>query len=182
MGKSKNVVEKVAAIAQKAKARKGKTTVIRGNIPIRLNVLKCYDISAKDGRVLMDVAVFRLSKKDKRLGDVLRYEMSDGFVEVSSGPNGMASVWDYDIVLMAISHLTEAMNHYRKHGGEKPGRVFTPHVSEILKFCRRTEGGRQRDEVVGGAPKAEHYTPQNAKSKANGRWGSCGDLGRRIVD
>ncbi len=95
----------------------------------------------------MDVAVFRLSKRDKRANEVIRYDMPDGYVEVSSGPKGMASVWDYDIVLMGISHLTEAINRYRSGRGGKPTRKFRPHVSEILKFCRRSDGGRQYEEI-----------------------------------
>jgi plasmid replication initiation protein len=106
-----------------------------------------YDVATKDSRSIMDVAVFRLSKKDKRAGETIRYELTDGYVEVKAGPDGMASVWDYDIVLMAISHLTDAMNRYKQGHGEKPGRVFRPHVSEILKFCRRSDGGRQYEEI-----------------------------------
>lgn len=117
-----------------------------------------YDIATKDSRSIMDVAVFRLSKKEKRIGETIRYEMADGFVEVTGGPSrlhkvtnreigGMASVWDYDIVLMAISYLTDAMNRYRAGQGEKPGRVFQPNASEILKFCRRSDGGRQHEDI-----------------------------------
>jgi len=106
-----------------------------------------YDVATKDSRSIMDVAVFRLSKKDKRAGETIRYELTDGYVEVKAGPDGMASVWDYDIVLMAISHLTYAMNRYREGRGDKPSRVFRPHVAEILKFCRRSDGGRQYEEI-----------------------------------
>jgi len=117
-----------------------------------------YDVATKDSRSIMDVAVFRLSKKEKRIGETIRYELADGFVEVTGGPSrrhkttnreigGMASVWDYDIVLMAISHLTDAMNRYRAGQGEKPGRVFRPNASEILKFCRRSDGGRQHEDI-----------------------------------
>lgn len=106
-----------------------------------------YDVATKDSRSIMDVAVFRLSKKDKRAGETIRYELVDGYVEVKAGPDGMASVWDYDIVLMAISHLTDAMNRYREGRGEKPSRLFRPHVAEILKFCRRSDGGRQYEEI-----------------------------------
>src|SRR6218665_349637 len=67
----------------------------------------------------------------------------------SSGEAGMASVWDYDIVLMAISHLTDARTPHRKGGGERPSRFFRPHVSKILKFCRRSDGGRQYEEIEG---------------------------------
>src|SRR5690606_27641488 len=73
-----------------------------------------YDVSTRDSRSVMDVAVFRLSKKDKRAGELIRYDLPDGYVEVSAGAHGMASVWDYDIVLMLVSHLTEAMNRYRE--------------------------------------------------------------------
>ncbi len=55
----------------------------------------------------------------------------------------MASVWDYDIVLMMVSHLTEAMNRYREGKGGKPGRVFRLHVSDILRFARRGNGSSQ---------------------------------------
>lgn len=106
-----------------------------------------YDVGGRDNRSVMDVAMFRLSKRDKRAGEMIRYELPDGYVEVSSGIHGMASVWDYDIVLMMISHLTEAMNLYREGKGEKPGRVFKPHVSDILKFARRGDGSRQVKEV-----------------------------------
>lgn len=106
-----------------------------------------YDVGGRDNRSVMDVAVFRLSKKDKRAGELIRYELRDGYVEVSAGAHGMASVWDYDIVLMMVSHLTEAMNRYRKGKGGKPGRVFRPHVSDILKFARRGNGSRQVQEV-----------------------------------
>ena len=108
-----------------------------------------YDVATKDSRSIMDVAVFRLSKKDKRVNETIRYERADGYVEVVSGEAGMASVWDYDIVLMAISHLNDAMNLYKQGRGEKPSRIFRPHVSEILKFCRRSDGGRQYEEIEG---------------------------------
>ena len=108
-----------------------------------------YDVGTRDNRGIMDVAVFRLSKKDKRPNSVIRYDLPDGFVEVSSGPHGMASVWDYDIVLMAISHLTEAMNRYRAGKGDKPSQTFRPHIGDILKFCRKENGGNQKDAVVG---------------------------------
>lgn len=104
-----------------------------------------YDIGTRDSRKIMDVAVFRLSKKDHRANEVIRYDLPDGHVQVSSGVHGMASVWDYDIVLMAVSHLTEAMNRFRDGKGPKPGPSFRPHVGDVLKFCRRDNGGKQKN-------------------------------------
>lgn len=106
-----------------------------------------WDISTKDSRSLMDVAVFRLSKRDKRAGETIHHELADGYVEVRSGPDGMASIWDYDIVLMAVSHLAEAARAYRAGKAEKPSRLFRPHFSDILKFCRRSDGGRQYEDI-----------------------------------
>lgn len=124
-----------------------------------------WDVSTKDSRTIMDVAVFRLSKRDKRAGDTIRYTLSDGYIEVKAGPDGMASVWDYDIVLMGISHLTESANAYRKGLGEKPGRVFKPHVSEILKFCRRSNGGRQYEEIEAALDRLKNTTLKIVRNK-----------------
>jgi plasmid replication initiation protein len=129
-----------------------------------------YDVATKDSSSIMDVAVFRLSKKDKRANETIRYVRADGYVEVVSGEAGMASVWDYDIVLMAISHLTDAMNLYKQGRGDKPSRTFRPHVSEILKFCRRSDGGRQYEEIEGALKRlsttfVEVVTTTQAKGK-----------------
>lgn len=123
-------------------------------------------ISTKDSRSFMDVALFRMSKREKRAGEVIRYDLEDGYIEVKAGPDGMASIWDYDIILMLISHLTEAMNIYKRGRGVKPGRLFTPHVSDILKFCQRGDGGNQAkriesalDRLKGTTIKSVFYHP-----------------------
>ena len=66
-----------------------------------------YDVPVKDGIGLMDVAVFRLSKSQKRAGEILRHQYGDAIIEERSGPDGLATIYDYDIVLMMISHLAE---------------------------------------------------------------------------
>ncbi|WP_256928737.1 replication initiator protein A, partial [Pseudomonas aeruginosa] len=106
-----------------------------------------YDVGNRDSLSIMDVAVFRLSKEEKRAGEVIHYALPDGYVEVKSGTDGMASIWDYDIVLMLVSHLTGSMNRYREGRGERTGRSVRPDVSEILKLCRKGDGGKQSDDV-----------------------------------
>lgn len=130
-----------------------------------------YDVGTRDSRSIMDVAVFRLSKRDRRAGEVIRYELTDGYVEVSSGSAGMASIWDYDLVLMAISHLTESMNRFREGKGDKPGRVFRPHVADVLKFCRRADGGKQKDDLVETCIRLNttHVAMQRTRKAKNGR-------------
>jgi len=124
-----------------------------------------YDVGTRDSRSIMDVAVFRLSKRDKRAGELIRYELPDGYVEVSAGPYGMASIWDYDLVLMMVSHMTEAMNLYREGKGEKPTRIYRPHVKSILKFCRRGDGGRQADEIEAALDRLLTTTIKNVRNR-----------------
>lgn len=129
-----------------------------------------YDVGGRDNRSIMDVAVFRLSKSDKRAGEVIRYELPDGYVEVKAGPDGMASVWDYDIVLMMVSHLNEAANLWREGQADKPGRTFKPHVSDILKFARRGDGSRQVEEVERALDRLKGTTIKTVRERtgANG--------------
>lgn len=131
-----------------------------------------YDVGSRDSRSIMDVAVFRLSKKDRRASEVIRYELPGGeYVQVSAGAAGMASVWDYDLVIMAMSHLTEAMNRYREGKGEKPGRVYRPHVADVLKFCRRSDGGKQKDDLVEACIRLNttHIAMERTRKAKNGR-------------
>lgn len=130
-----------------------------------------YDVATKDSRNIMDVAVFRLSKKNRRAGEVIHYALPDGHVTVSAGVAGMASVWDYDLVLMAVSHLTERMNLYRRAKGEMPGRVFRPHVADVLKFCRRADGGKQKADLVETCIRLNttHVAVQRIRKAKNGR-------------
>lgn len=129
-----------------------------------------YDVGGRDNRSIMDVAVFRLSKKDKRAGDMIRYDLPDGYVEVKSNMDGMASIWDYDIVLMMISHLTEAVNRWRSGKGGKPGRTYQPHVSDILKFCRRGDGGKQIAEIEAALDRLKGTTIKVVRDRmVNGR-------------
>lgn len=131
-----------------------------------------YDVGTKDSRSIMDVAVFRLSKRDKRAGEVIRYELPGGdYVQVSAGAAGMASVWDYDLVLMAMSHLTEAMNRYREGRGEKPGRIYRPHVADVLKFCQRSDGGKQKNDLVEACIRLNttHIAMKRTRKDINGR-------------
>ncbi|WP_209304294.1 replication initiator protein A [Pusillimonas caeni] len=142
----------------------------RGDAQADLFVPSMWDVATKDSRSLMDVAVFRLSKRDKRAGETIRYDLVDGYVEVKAGPDGMASVWDYDIVLMAISCLTEAMNRHREGLCEKPGRTVRPAVVDILKFCRRSDGGRQYEEIENALDRLKNTTLKIVRTR-KGRGG-----------
>lgn len=102
-----------------------------------------HDIPVKDGIGLMDIAVFRLSRSQSRKAEIIRHDLPGASVEVSSGAYGMATIEDYDIILMAISHLAELVKRYRAGKTPKPSRTFRPHSAEIFKFRRTSKGGMQ---------------------------------------
>lgn len=141
-----------------------------GDDQLDLFIPMLYDVGTKDSRSIMDVAPFRLSKRDKRAGEVLHYQLADGYVEVKAGPDGMASVWDYDIILMCISILTEAVNRWQAGQGKKPTNLLRPHISEILKFCRKGDGGNQADQIEGALDRLKNTTIKIVRQKT-GRGG-----------
>jgi plasmid replication initiation protein len=112
-----------------------------------------FDQTASPDRTMdcvtaMDVALYRVSKKDLRAGERITYELPNGRVEVAAGAYGMATAWDYDIVLMATSHLVAARDRWRKNGGPPPGRLFTPSIAAIAEFCDRGHGGGQTQDLL----------------------------------
>ena len=110
-----------------------------------------YDAPIKDDVNLMDVALFSLGKT-ARTG-VIRYELKDSLITVEGGAEvGLATVFDYDIFLNMISYLAEEVRRYRidAEKGLRPSlppKVYRPSAAHILKFCRRTSGGRQYEEI-----------------------------------
>lgn len=109
------------------------------------------DAPLKDDMNLMDVAPFSLSKS--RRDGVLRYELKDSTVIIEGGAEvGLANAYDYDIFLNMVSYLAEEMRRYRaasKKGQNPslPSTMYRPTASQILKFCRREQGGKQYVEL-----------------------------------
>lgn len=109
------------------------------------------DAPIKDDFNLMDIAPFSLSKSGG--AGVIRYELKDSIITIEGGAEvGIATAYDYDIVINMISHLAEATRRYRvdEAKGLKPSippQVYRPAAAEILKFCRRELGGKQYDDL-----------------------------------
>lgn len=106
-----------------------------------------YDAPLKDDVNLMDVAPFSLGKA-KRGGEI-RYELKDCIITIDgSASAGLATVFDYDIFLHMVTSLAEEARRYRLEldkglRTELPARVYRPNTAHILKFCRRSDGGKQ---------------------------------------
>ena len=110
-----------------------------------------YDAPIKDDVNLMDVAPFSLGKTTR--SGIIRYELKDSLIVIEGGAEvGLATVFDYDIFLNMISFLAEEVRRYRIETEKGlrpnlPAKVYRPSVAHILKFCRRSSGGRQYEEI-----------------------------------
>lgn len=110
-----------------------------------------HDAPLKDDVNLMDVAPFSLSKT-KRDG-IIRYDLKDCVITVEGGAEtGIANAYDYDIFLNMVSYLAEEMRRFRaaEKSGRRPSlpsRIYRPTAAQILKFCRRGQGGKQYEEL-----------------------------------
>lgn len=112
-----------------------------------------YDAPIKDDVNLMDVAPFALSK-NARAG-VIQYELKDSIITVEGGAQaGLATAFDYDIFLNMVSHLAEEVRRFRIEDdkGRRPSlppKVYRPSAAQILKFCRRSNGGKAYADLEG---------------------------------
>lgn len=110
-----------------------------------------YDAPIKDDVNLMDVAPFSLGK-NRRTG-VITYELKDCLITVEGGAEvGLATVFDYDIFLNMVSFLAEEVRRYKIEEGKGlrpnlPPKIYRPSAAHILKFSRRSSGGRQYEEI-----------------------------------
>lgn len=110
-----------------------------------------YDAPIKDDINLMDVAPFSLSK-NRRAGTI-RYELKDSLITIEGGAEtGLATVFDYDIFLNMVSYLAEEVRRYRQEEsrGRRPSlppKTYRPNASHILKFCRRSDGGKSYEDL-----------------------------------
>lgn len=110
-----------------------------------------HDAPIKDDVNLMDVAPFSLSK-NTRTG-VIKYELKDSLITIEGGAeSGLATVFDYDIFLNMVSYLAEEVRRFRQDESKGlrptlPAKVYRPSASDILKFCRRSDGGKSYEDL-----------------------------------
>lgn len=110
-----------------------------------------YDAPVKDDVNLMDVAPFSLSKKSRQ--GVIRYELKDSLITIEGGAeSGLATVFDYDIFLNMVSYLAEEVRRYRQEDEKGlrpslPAKIYRPSSAHILKFCRRSDGGKSYEDL-----------------------------------
>lgn len=101
------------------------------------------DVPLKDDISLMDFTPFRLSKRYQRKAETMKFTVKGAEVKVSSNADGMATIYDYDIVLMMISELTEQTERWKQGSSAIPERKFAPSTYDVMKFCQRSTNARE---------------------------------------
>lgn len=110
-----------------------------------------YDAPIKDDVNLMDVAPFALGKNMRN--GVITYELKDCLITIEGGAEvGLATVFDFDIFLHMVSYLAEEVRRFKQDEAKGlrpslPPKVYRPNAAHILKFSRRSSGGRQYEEI-----------------------------------
>jgi plasmid replication initiation protein len=110
-----------------------------------------HDAPLKDDVNLMDIAPFSLSKTIRQ--GVIKYELKDCVITIEGGAEvGLVTAYDYDIFIHMVTHLAITMRDYRNAEAKGlrpslPPRTYRPNAAEILRFCRRSRGGKQYDQL-----------------------------------
>ncbi|MET3616313.1 plasmid replication initiation protein [Rhizobium aquaticum] len=121
-----------------------------------------YDAPLKDDVNLMDVAPFSLSKRAS--SRVIKYELKDSLITIEGGAeSGIATVFDYDIFLNMVSYLAEEVQQFRRDEAKGlrptlPPKVYRPNASHILKFCRRSDGGKSYEDLEAALDRLSNTT------------------------
>lgn len=95
----------------------------------------------KDDRHSMEHPMFSLSKKPDRR--VRRYERNGVHVTIKPGADGLATIWDKDVLIYAISQLVEALNR-----GEPISRTVQLKAYDLLVATNRHTGGKNYDRLA----------------------------------
>jgi plasmid replication initiation protein len=95
------------------------------------------DAPFRDALDLMSVPIVSLAKS--RRTTPIRFKRGDMSVEVSAPSNiGIATIWDWDFLLWAVSQLNEAVNR-----GETPSATINAPAHDILRSVRSGTSGRE---------------------------------------
>ena len=140
-----------AALMQETTPKRILRTAPQDDAQLMFFVPTIYDAPLKDDVHLMDVAPFSLSKKANK--GIIKYELKDSLITIEGGAEtGLATVFDYDIFLNMVSYLADEVKNYRNSEAKGlrpslPPKVYRPSASHILKFCRRSDGGKAYEDL-----------------------------------
>lgn len=111
--------------------------------PPQFFVCDAIDPPVKDDMASMEHPMFTLQKTPDK--NIRKYEHNGVHIEITPSVKGMATLWDKDILIVAISHLLAKMNsHIRTH------RTVRFRASEMLRTTQRGVGGSAYNQLIDG--------------------------------
>jgi plasmid replication initiation protein len=84
--------------------------------------------------------MFSLSKKPDR--EIRHYEHNGNSITIAPGAYGLATIWDKDVLIYAVSQLVEGMNQDRE-----PSRTIRMIAYDLLVNTNRHTGGGDYDQL-----------------------------------
>lgn len=82
--------------------------------------LPSAELPIKSQQDLMGRSWFSLSKQKR--SKTIEHKFGEDVVRISAGKHGMATIWDYDFILFAVSQVMEMVNS----GVIEPGKLYSP--------------------------------------------------------
>jgi plasmid replication initiation protein len=139
-------VEKLTDLFEQARAAQNQAGLPRKLAPDRhpnrdFFIADLVDWALKDDRHSMEHPMFSLSKKpDLKLR---HYEHNGNSITITPSVKGLATIWDKDVLIYAISQLIEGLNQ-----GREPSRTIRMIAYDLLVTTNRYTGGRDYDLLV----------------------------------
>jgi plasmid replication initiation protein len=140
-----NIGDLLERLRDKASAAKGSGAprLLPNRHPVRdFFIADIVDWALKDDQHTMEHPFFCLSKTpDHR---IRHYEHNGNTVTIKPGADGLANIWDKDILIYAISQLVQGINQGRNDVGH------TLHVTayDLLVATNRYTGGKNYDQLA----------------------------------
>ena len=128
--------------ARRATRQEARDTLLPDRHPNRdFFIADLVEWAVKDDRHSMEHPMFSLAKKPDR--KVRRYEHNGNTITIAPGAYGLATIWDKDIVIYAVSQLVTAINQDRKD--VSPTVRLTAY--DLLVSTNRHTGGGDYDQL-----------------------------------
>jgi plasmid replication initiation protein len=136
------------------------------------------DAPFRDQLDLMSVPVVSLAKG--RRAEPIRFQRGNTSVEVSAPPHiGIATIWDFDFVLWAVSQLNDAVNLAADRGEPMPPPTIRAPAYDILRAVGRGAGGKDYLALREALDRLKATTIRTT-IRANGKRGSTFSLVEQV--
>ena len=134
---------KIADDAQKLAGQGARPTLLPDRHPVRdFFIADIVEWALKDDRHSMEHPFFSLSKNPDH--KIRHYEHNGVHITVAPGAYGLATIWDKDILIYAVSQLVEALNQ----GRSDVGPVLRITAYDLLVATNRYSGGKNYEQLA----------------------------------